>query len=517
MRLCTKQKKRCREGAAPRRMLNVKVSLQGLKAESRHLGANSHQRLTALLNRKTQDLRSDSVSFCPRRSEPAFSGCQQQNQEEGPKRPTGVTAWRPPRAQSITDKLWCNMPGTPYNYIEVILQKLDGTRKFIKTVNIEPLEYRGFDPAAINDQHGCNNHLCMNNGKCVMEPESTLGYVCICFSGYSGENCQHFIHTNSPPSSFLTSGCIVVLFLLIVIGFLIYLHFFRGRKRDTTEKPTRNQKPRSKALPKSPKSKSSQPSDSTDETKPSKAPRCDCTSEEPSKDKIPSVFETCSLENSQADVHCVCQCKNFDDSLPSTDSHNMLNKDLPPYSQSDATKPSSLKGDDFENATECNLATKGWETPRPMANEDLLDKNHYYLVSIDKLKSTAHGEKIHIGDLQTRSDFINECCSETSSQDIPQCEMFKCAYDTSSQSSDSSCSCAEESTYCALNNISLQDNCDTFVFIPKRPIDSDPVHAVEDDYREKSNGKKQKLVFPRHSKSGAVIYRLSEPENEPKD
>ncbi|GCC25520.1 hypothetical protein chiPu_0003930 [Chiloscyllium punctatum] len=96
-----------------------------------------------------------------------------------------------------------------------------------------------------------------------MEPESTLGYVCICFSGYSGENCQHFIHTNSPPSSFLTSGCIVVLFLLIVIGFLIYLHFFRGRKRDTTEKPTRNQKPRSKALPKSPKSKSSQPSDSS--------------------------------------------------------------------------------------------------------------------------------------------------------------------------------------------------------------------------------------------------------------
>ncbi|XP_043555154.1 uncharacterized protein LOC122554345 [Chiloscyllium plagiosum] len=493
--------------------------------------------------------------------------------------------------EQCKDKLWCNMPGTPYNYIEVILQKLDGTRKFIKTVNIEPLEYRGFDAAAINDQHGCNNHLCMNNGKCVVEPESTLGYVCICFSGYSGENCQHFIHTNSPPSSFLTSGCIVVLFLLIVIGFLIYLHFFRGRKRDTTEKPTRNRKPRSKALPKGPKPKSSQPSDSsyddtefptenegssstrgirkddqqdtaamketidknvrfqvepirydiedldlihdrdpsgrgiglseknpfTDETKPSKATRCDCPSEEPSKDKIPSVSETCSLENSQADVHCVCQCKNFDDSLPSTDSHNMLNKDLPPYSQSDATKPSSLKGDDFENATECNLATKGWETPRPMANEDLLDKNHYYLVSIDKLKSTAHGEKIHIGDLQTRSDFINECCSETSSQDIPQCEMFKCAYDTSSQSSDSSCSCAEESTYCALNNISLQDNCDTFVFIPKRPIDSDPVHAVEDDYRENSNGKEQKLVFPRHSKSGAVIYRLSEPENEPKD
>ncbi|XP_048395682.1 uncharacterized protein LOC125456528 isoform X2 [Stegostoma tigrinum] len=265
--------------------------------------------------------------------------------------------------EQCKDKLWCNVPGAPYNYIEVILQKLDGSRKFIKTVNIEPLEYRGFDPAAFNDQNGCDTHPCMNNGKCIVEPESTRRYICICLSGYSGENCQYSTDTNAPTSSFLTSGCLVVLFLLIVIGFLIYLHFFRGRKHNTTEKPTRSRKPRSKSSAKGPKPKSSQPSDSsyddtefptenersssacgprkddqedtaaekttieknvrfqvepmqydienldsqqgrdpsaggigplekyplTDETKPSEANRCGCTSQEPSKDTIPSI------------------------------------------------------------------------------------------------------------------------------------------------------------------------------------------------------------------------------------
>ncbi|XP_078417270.1 uncharacterized protein LOC144692374 [Cetorhinus maximus] len=164
--------------------------------------------------------------------------------------------------EQCKDKLWCNTPGAPYNYVEVILQNLDGTRKFIKTVNIEPLTYRGYDPEVINEKHGCDAHPCMNNGKCVLKPESTLGYVCICTSGYSGDNCQCANSINTSTSSFLTSGCIVVLFLLIVIGFLIYLHFFKERKHNTTEKTTKTRKPHSKLSAKGPKHKSSEPTDS---------------------------------------------------------------------------------------------------------------------------------------------------------------------------------------------------------------------------------------------------------------
>ncbi|XP_072419981.1 uncharacterized protein [Chiloscyllium punctatum] len=50
-----------RQGTPPRRRLDVKVSPQGLKAERRDLGADAHQRLTALLDRETQNLRGDPV------------------------------------------------------------------------------------------------------------------------------------------------------------------------------------------------------------------------------------------------------------------------------------------------------------------------------------------------------------------------------------------------------------------------------------------------------------------------
>ncbi|XP_038650199.1 uncharacterized protein LOC119964594 isoform X1 [Scyliorhinus canicula] len=494
--------------------------------------------------------------------------------------------------EQCKDKLWCNTPGAPYNNVEVILQNLLDTKKFIKTVNIEPLTYRGYDPAVINEKHGCNAHPCMNNGKCVLKPESTLGYVCICSSGYSGDNCQCASSANTSTSSFLTSGCIVVLFLLIIIGCLVYLHFFKERSHDSTEKTTKIRKPHSKTSSKGPKHKS--PDSSYDDIEiptknedcnsaygtrkddqkdpeateknvrfqvepirydiknldalrnqdpkskgrwlkesnhdfktsrllpgdgidPSANDRCECPDQEVSKEVIQSVSESCGVENDPADFQCVCQCKDFVDSMPSSDSDSMPNRKLPPRSQGDSTKTWFSKGDDFENSTDCNLAAKGWETPSPMANEDLLDKKHYYLVSIDKFKSTVNREKT--GDSPSQSDFINECCSETSSHGVLQCDAFNCDCDTSSQSTDSSCSCAEESTYCALNNISLQDNCDTLVFIPKKPTDFNPpqVHAAEDDCSETTCVKEQKLVFPRHSKSGAVIYRLCEPETVPKD
>uniref|UniRef100_UPI00398E7567 uncharacterized protein isoform X2 n=1 Tax=Pristiophorus japonicus TaxID=55135 RepID=UPI00398E7567 len=508
------------------------------------------------------------------------------------------------------DKLWCNTPGAPYNYVEVILQNLDETRKFVKTINIEPLKYQGYDSAVMKEKHGCAAHPCMNNGKCILKPESTLGYICICSSGYSGDFCQCSTSTNTSTSSFLTSGCVVVLLLLFALGYLIYLHFCKERKPDnTTRKITEKRQPHSKQSSEAPKHRSSEPTVSTyndselptenernspalgtrkddqtktgsqlqptaknvrfeveavrtnfdkpgvphdkdpgdgeirlskkysslkiheDLTKNSAKPTADgtepsednrsssCTSKGPSKEMIQAISEDCNIENGEAGIQCECQCKYFVDSMPSSDSNSMTNRNLPPSSQSDSTKPSILKEDDFENATACGLANKGWEISSPMANEDLLDRKHYYLVSIDKLKSATHGEKFQTDGLPTQTGLVDEYCSETSSQAILQSDVFNCDCDTSSQSTDSSCSCAEESTYCALNNIYLQDNCDTLVFIPRRPTDSNipQVHAVQDDCSEKSCVKEQKLVFPRHSKSGAVIYRLCEPEAVPKD
>ncbi|XP_067845690.1 uncharacterized protein [Heptranchias perlo] len=160
----------------------------------------------------------------------------------------------------VLDKLWCNTPGAPFNSVEVILQNFDETKKFVKTVNIEPLKYRGYDSAVIKEKHGCDAHPCMNNGKCVLKPESTAGYICICPSAYSGEFCQCATSINTSASSFLTSGCVVVLLLLIALGYLIYLHFFRERNHDNTAgKITENRQPYSKTSSAVPKSRSSEP------------------------------------------------------------------------------------------------------------------------------------------------------------------------------------------------------------------------------------------------------------------
>lgn len=149
-----------------------------------------------------------------------------------------------------------------------------------------------------------------------------------------------------------------------------------------------------------------------------------------------------------------------------------------------------------------------------MPNEDLLDKKHYYLVSIDKLKSTKD-EEFQKDDLPTQKEFIDEYSSKAASEVLDQ---FNHDCDSSSQSTDCY-SCAEESTYCALNNISLQDNCDTLVYIPRRSTDNNPsqASAVQDDSKDNSRVKEQKLVFPRHTKSGAVVYRLCDPDAESKD
>ncbi|XP_062919521.1 uncharacterized protein LOC134354533 [Mobula hypostoma] len=238
--------------------------------------------------------------------------------------------------------------------------------------------------------------------------------------------------------------------------------------------------------------------------------------QEPNEEKTqPTSGNSCPWSG-QAGVQDEAPSEYFVDSMPSTDCESNANKKLPPSSRSDSIKSPVLKeDDDFESTSSCSLPGNTWEMPSPMANEDLLDKKLNYLVSIDKLKSTTDKE-FQKGDLPTQKDFINEYCSETPSQALLQ---YNHDCDTSSQSSDSCCSCAEQSAYCALNNISLQDNCDTLVFIPRRPTASNLQQecAVQGSSTEDSHVKEQKLVLPRHTKSGAVIYRLSDPAAEFKD
>ncbi|XP_069794718.1 uncharacterized protein [Narcine bancroftii] len=482
--------------------------------------------------------------------------------------------------EQCKDKLWCNAPGSPYNYVEVILQSLDESRKFIKMVNIEPLKYRGYDPSAIKEKHGCDADPCMNNGKCVLRPESSLGYVCICSPGYSGELCQCAAKINNSRSSFLTSGCVVVLLLLIALGYLIYLHFFREscRKRHYTgDKATKDHQSHSRLPPRghkhefsesrisrykdteSPAQKDEQKSVSfqvkavqhdfenpdfyNNDESPSEIdvnlkeklaltdirtsdPKCLTADEEklpednlshhrkqgPNEDMTQPISGNSCVQNGQVGIQDESPNNCLADRMP----NSATNRNLPRSFQSDSIKSFILKeDDDFGNAETCSSSSNGWAMPGPMANEDLLDKKHYYLVSIDKLKSTT-GIEFQKDDLPTQEDFIGEYSSDAASQALLQ---FNCDYETSSQSTDSCCSRTEESVYCALNNISLRDNCDTLVFIPRRPTDSNipQMSPEQDDNSENSHVKEQKLVFPRHTKSGAVIYRLCNTEAESKD
>ncbi|XP_078264680.1 uncharacterized protein LOC144598407 isoform X2 [Rhinoraja longicauda] len=148
--------------------------------------------------------------------------------------------------EQCKDKLWCNAPTAPYNFVEVILRDIDESKKIVKMVNIEPLKYRGLDYSVI-EKHSCDAHPCMNNGKCVLRPDSSLGHICICPSEYSGDICQYAMSTSKSSSPFLTSGCIVVLILLIALGYLIYLHFFKTRTCQRTERKKMDRRPRSRA------------------------------------------------------------------------------------------------------------------------------------------------------------------------------------------------------------------------------------------------------------------------------
>lgn len=477
--------------------------------------------------------------------------------------------------EQCKDKLWCNAPTAPYNFVEVILQNLDESKKFVKIVNIEPLKNRGYDSSVIG-KHGCDAYPCMNNGKCVLRPDSSLGYVCICSSEYSGDFCQSATSTNKSSSPFLTSGCIVVLVLLIALGYLIYLHFFKTRKCQRTEKGKTDRRPRSRATRKTslepevsdyndtdfptqndeqknvrfqveavryefenpdlynddasssenfvnlgekntyPDITKSIPNVSTDFTDdgnkhPEENNVRHCSHEEPNNAKT----QPTSAPSVQAGIEDDSKYEYVDDCIPSSDSESTANRNVPPSSQSDSIKSTFLKDDDdFESIDSSSSPDNGWETPGPMPNEDLLDKKHYYLVSIDKLKSTKD-EEFQKDDLPTQKEFIDEYSSKAASEVLDQ---FNHDCDSSSQSTDCY-SCAEESTYCALNNISLQDNCDTLVYIPRRSTDNNPsqASAVQDDSKDNSRVKEQKLVFPRHTKSGAVVYRLCDPDAESKD
>ncbi|XP_059840242.1 uncharacterized protein LOC132401913 isoform X2 [Hypanus sabinus] len=476
--------------------------------------------------------------------------------------------------EQCKDKLWCNAPTSPYNSVEVILQNLGENKKIIKMINIDPLKYRGYDPSVIKEKHGCGAHPCLNNGKCVLRPETSLGYVCICSPGYSGDFCQCAASTNKSASSALTTGCIVILLLLIALGYLIYLHFFRDRKHcPSDEKPTMDQQPHSRMPPRVHKPRVFRPKDRESPTqndeqknvrfqveaarndfeeddespkqsdvklrknhsltditkaiprfssaagkKPPEDDNLSATEESNEEMARPTSGNSCpsGVQNGQAGIQNEAPSEYFVDSMPSTDHESNANQELPSSSRSDSIKSSILKEDnDFESTNSCRLPGNTWEMPSPMANEDLLDKKLHYLVSSGKQKSITD-KKFQKGDLPTQKDFINEYCSEAPSQALLQ---YNHDCDTSSQSSDSSCSCAEQSAYCALNNISLQDNCDTLVFIPRRPTASNLQQecAEQGSSTEGSHVKEQKLVFPRHTKSGAVIYRLSDPEAEFKD